>query len=491
MDPIPIKLPAGFWRNGTEYQAMGRWYDGNLVRWVNGVMRPIKGWLAKTTSPMTGVPRAILAWRNNAGNRQIAVGTHSKLYGIGETGTVTDITPTGFTAGNADSTLNTGYGIALYGSGTYGTPRVDSGTVVPPATWQLDTWGEQLVACCTSDGKLYSWDLNTANDGVAITNAPTGCRGLVVTEERMLMAIGAGANPRALAWCDQEAITSWTPGSLTRAGTWNLQTIGSLQCGRRVAGGVLLFTDVDVHLANYVGYPLVYGFDKVGSACGIIGPNAVAVLDGVAIWMGTDAFYEYNAGVVNLPCDVQDYVFSDINVTQKNKVYAFINSTNGEVWWLYPSSGSNEVDRYVAYNWREKHWILGQMARTCGIDRGVYANPMMVSANGYVYDHETGFTYDGTMPYAQSGPFELGTGAVMMDVFGLIPDEKTSNDCAISFKTRRYPNKPEKTTKTYTIANPTSLHFSARQASLRVTGARLADWRWGNPRLIVSPSGER
>jgi len=41
---LPIKIPAGFFRNATQYEAKNRWYDGNLVRFSEGRLRPIGGW---------------------------------------------------------------------------------------------------------------------------------------------------------------------------------------------------------------------------------------------------------------------------------------------------------------------------------------------------------------------------------------------------------------------------------------------------------------
>ena len=487
----PLDIPPGVWRNGTQYQAAGRWYDTNLVRWVNGVLRPVGGWLARTASNLTGTARGIIAWRDNSSNRRIAVGTHSKLYHISDAAVITDITPSGFTAGNADGTVNVGFGSANYGAYAYGVPRPDSGAITPPATWSLDTWGEHLVACCTSDGKLYEWDLNTSNDGVAITNAPTGCRALVVTEERVLMALGASSNPRYIKWSDREDNTDWTASDTNLAGDWNLQTLGLIQCGRRVRGGTLILTTVDAHLATYVNFPGAYGFNQVGSACGVIGPNAAATFDGYCVWMGIDAFYQYDGTVKKSQCDVQDYVFSDINLDQREKVYGFVNSVNHEVWWLYPSGAAQECNRYVAFNYLDGHWTIGSLVRTCGVDRGAFAYPIMVGTDGYLYDHEYGFAYGGAEPYAESGPVQLGVGEQIMHVLKLVPDEKTSGDCEVTFKSRYYPNDTEYTTSTYSLANPTSVRFSGRQASMKVSGAILADWRWGVPRLEVVAGGKR
>ena len=61
---IPLKIPPGVYRNGTEYQSAGRWFDANLVRWFENTLRPIGGWRKRSTSQMTGSCRGIITWRD-------------------------------------------------------------------------------------------------------------------------------------------------------------------------------------------------------------------------------------------------------------------------------------------------------------------------------------------------------------------------------------------------------------------------------------------
>ena len=490
---IPIKLPPGIYRNGTEYQAAGRWYDANLVRWYENTLRPMGGWRKRATGQMSGLCRGFITWRDNSANRFIAAGTHTKLYAMNEAGTLKEITPTGFTAGIADAVSKTGYGYGTYGSLAYGTARPDTGTITPATTWSMDTWGEYLVACSSSDGKLYEWQLGftTPTLAAAITNAPTGNKALLVTQERILFALGAGGNPRKVQWCDQENNTQWTPAGDNLAGDYELATPGSLIAGKRVKGVNLLFTDVDVHTAQYVGAPFVYGFEKAGSGCGLISAQAVAAIDTAAIWMSKAGFWIYDGYVKPLPSDVSDYVFDNLNFNQASKVYAVHNSKFGEIWWYYPSSGSTENDSYVTFNYRENHWNIGLLARTAGADSGVFANPLMVSTDGFVYEHEVGFAYDSASLYAESGPVQLGNGDNIMSVRQVVPDEQTLGEAVVSFKTRNYPTGTQSTFGPYTAANPTSVRFSGRQVNVKVTGNTLADWRIGVMRLEAIPSGKR
>jgi hypothetical protein len=490
---IPIKLPPGIYRNGTEYQSAGRWYDANLVRWYENTLRPMGGWRKRATGQMSGLCRGFITWRDNSANRFIAAGTHTKLYAMNEAGTLKEITPTGFTAGIADAVSKTGYGYGTYGSLAYGTARPDTGTITPATTWSMDTWGEYLVACSNADGKLYEWQLGftTPTLAAAITNAPTGNKALLVTQERILFALGAGGNPRKVQWCDQENNTQWTPAGDNLAGDYELATPGTLIAGKRVKGVNLLFTDVDVHTAQYVGAPFVYGFEKAGSGCGLISAQAVAAIDTAAIWMSKAGFWIYDGYVKPLPSDVSDYVFDNLNFNQASKIYAVHNSKYGEIWWYYPSSGSTENDSYVTFNYRENHWNIGLLARTAGADSGVFANPLMVSTDGFIYEHEVGFAYDSASLYAESGPVQLGNGDNIMSVRQVVPDEQTLGEAVVSFKTRNYPTGTQSTFGPYTAANPTSVRFSGRQVNMRVTGDTLADWRIGVMRLEAIPSGKR
>jgi hypothetical protein len=442
---------------------------------------------------MTGVARGLLTWRDNSGARWISAGTPSKLYAMNESGTLKDITPTTFTTGMTDATLKTGYGYGTYGSSAYGVARPDLGAIVPATTWTQDTWGEYLVTCSSADGQLLEWQLGftTPTLAVAITNAPTSCAAVMTTAERFVFGLGASGNPRLVAWCDQENNTVWTPSATNQAGSFEINSVGSLKCGKRVRGINLLFTDVDVHVATYIGLPYVYSFEKAGSGCGVISSQAVAAIDTAAIWMSKSGFWVYDGYVKPLVSDVGDYIFQNINYNQSSKVYAVHNSKYGEIIWFYPSSASNENDSYVVYNYREGHWAIGSLARTAGTDRGVFTNPLMISSDGYIYEHEVGFTYDGSTPYAESGPYEIGNGDNIMSVRRVIPDEQTLGEVVVSFKTRMYPMATETTYGPYAAAQPTDVRFAARQVKVRYTGDVLDDWRVGVNRFDVVAMGKR
>ena len=491
---IPLTIPPGVYRSGTELQSAGRWYDVNLVRWTEGAMEPVGGWEARAISPLTGKARSLLTWKTNGNVRLMAIGTSSKLYAVTQSDTLVDITPVGFTAGSDDASTGAGYGIGTYSGGYYGTPRPDTGSVTPATTWSLDTWGEYLVGCSTSDGKLYEWqlDYSTPTKAQQITNAPINNIGCLVTAERSLFALGASGDGRKVAWSDLENNTVWTPSSTNLAGSIDLQTSGRIITAKRVRGQNLIITDIDAHVLTYVGQPFVYQAEIAGRACGAASANCVAVLDNAAVWMGQKGFHIYDGYVKPLPCEVYDYVFNNININQISKVYAVNNSQYNEVWWFYPSAASNENDSYVVWDYVENHWTIGTLARTAGTDRSVFRNPIMIGTDGLIYDHEVGVNYSGALPYAESGPVQIGNGDNIMYVNELIPDERNQGGVTATFKTRYYPNDDETSYGPYSLTNPTSVRFNGRQVKMRVTTTSPpTDWRVGTQRLNAIAGGRR
>lgn len=491
MPLIPLKIPKGAYRNGTDLMSQGRWRDVNLVRWHEDALRPIGGWRQRGSVDISGTSRSMIAWEDNSADRYLAVGTHNKLYSINAGNVTTDITPTGLTVGRVDASVNTGYGAGVYGYEEYGVARQDVETLQPATIWSLDNWGEYLLAMSPDDGKLYEWNL-VASTAAQVSNAPTSCTGFMVTEERFVVCFGAGGDPRKVQWSDQEDNTTWTPAATNQAGDLNIQTNGTILRGLRARGQSVILTSEDCHTMTYQGPPFVYGLERVGTSCGLIGAGAAASVDNGVFWMGRRSFFVYAGGrVQEVPCEVGDYVFTDMNNDQRSKISAVVNSAWNEIWWFYPSSGSIECDRYVAYDYVENIWITGNMDRTAGVDRGVFRQPLFIADDGVLYEHEIGYNYDNDTPHAETGPIAIGSGDNLMSVVELIPDEKTQGDVSAKFKTRFYPNGEEREFGPFTMSNPTSVRFQGRQVRMRVEGAEDADWRVGIMRLDARQGGRR
>lgn len=496
MPLIQLKIPAGVRSVGTDLESTGRWLDSNLVRWTNGSLRPVGGWLEKydASTSFTAAPRKMHSWNDNSGVAHIALGSASELIHVDESGQASDITPAGLVSGANNGSVGSAFGGGSYGASYYGTERIGSGVFQEADTWALDNWGEYLVGCLTSDGKLYEWQLNTATPAAQITNAPINNKTCLVTEERFIFALGADGNPRKVQWCDREDNTEWTPEATNEAGDIELQTNGEIMTGVRVRGQALILTNVDAHVANYIGSPYVYGFERVGTACGTASRIGVVATDVGAFWMGTESFFMFNgSSVIRLPCEVQDRVFDSVNRNQLSKVFAVHDTKFGEIWWFYPSSETTEIDSYVAFDYNEQHWTVGSINRTCGVPRGVFEHPYWVSKDGVIYEHERlNLPHGDAVPFAETAPFNLGSGDQLAKAVNLIGDEDFAGQVNVSFKAKFHPNDIEYSYGPYTLnGGITSIRFTGRQIRMRVEATGNDDFRVGVMRMELQSGGKR
>jgi len=170
MPLLPIKIPPGFFRNSTQYQAKNRWYKGNLVRFSEGRMRPIGGWtrLAPTQITKKGAIKSLTI--TTAGTSYVGNGTLSATGGAGSSFAGTYTISSG--AVNAVVITNTGSGYTsaptivltpasgTAGSGAVITPEIHSG--VDPVrglhSWRLSNGARYLAV--GSVQSLRIWDIN-------------------------------------------------------------------------------------------------------------------------------------------------------------------------------------------------------------------------------------------------------------------------------------------------------------------------------------------
>jgi hypothetical protein len=495
MPLIALDLPPGLRRNGTTYEAEGRWVAASLIRFLNGTIRPVGGWVRAAPSDMDGPGRGICAWRpfNNA--RQAAIGTPGKLFSFDDD-QLADITPASFPSGFVDTFYGEGYGFGDYGPGPYGGDGA-SGARTDATSWSLDNFGQYLVACASHDGNIYLWELDPITPAALMSvDAPTA-RSVFVTPERFIVAVGAGGNSRKVAWPDQESTTDWTTSLTNQAGDFEIQTDGLLLCGLRVRGESLLFSTTDVWTMTYIDAETVYGFHQVGQDCGLAGQRAAVAFLGGAAWMSYQSFYVFDGGSVRpIPCEVADDVFGDMDRDQIAKTHGGHNSAFGEITWWYPSLSMNGALRSVTWNYRENHWTVGgQPERTCWEDAGSFVQPLAANSVGRLFRQEDGWTNDGATRagtvYLRSGPAEIGSGDQVMSVVQVLPDESTPGATQLRLATRFTPEGALFSYGPYPLKPYTNVRVTGRAVAVRLDGVLDQDFRIGRFRFDVRTGSKR
>ena len=403
--------------------------------------------------------------------------------------------------GAVDSQVYLGWGAGAWGAEEWGTPRTISSSINHARTWTLETWGEDLIAT-HYNGNVYLWDSSggVSTRATLITQAPTNNKAITISQEsRHVIALGAGGDPLLIQWCDAEDYTDWTPTETNTAGEWRIDQGNQILRAIKVRDQHLVFTDTTVYTMQYVGPPYVFSIKSAGGK-GIMGPNAAIAYLGTGYWMGPSNFYLYDGTVRTIDCPVFNQVFLNVNQQQKHKCWAAVNANYDEVWWLYCSANSTEIDRYVIFNTTEGHWAVGTISRTLLVgDSDVIDYPYAVATDGQMYYHEVGTSAAGAAlsAYVESGDVEIDAGGEhFMHVGKFVPDFKTlDGSVTITLSAKRYPQDTASRTSANTVDSSVSFfnpRLRGRQVSLKIaSNATDASWRMGVPRLDVKPHGRR
>lgn len=422
-----------------------------------------------------------------------------------------------------------GWGVGPWGGGTWGTPRAPgTGIALYSRVWQFDNYGEDVV-CQLVNGTPYYWELSlgTSTRAVVLAGAPgKNTYALLSTPDRHLVCLGTettlgdptSQDPMFVRFSNQEDITSFVESATNTAGGQRLSDGSTIRTAIRSRGQILILTDSSLHGMQYIGPPYTFGFQQLSANCGCIGPHAAIDVNGVAFWMGTDAFYVFDGTVKKLACTVQDYVFKDLNQVQGTKNFVGLNSQFNEVTWWYSSYTSDFIDRSVTYNYLENVWSIGTMPRTAWVNTGTYAKPIgteyletstastistiygLTAGRTLVYNQETGTNANGVALAAniKSGYFDIGDGDDMIYMKRFIPDFKDQvGDLTVNLLLRAFPQATASPSSLdpYTITPTTEkvdTRARGRQISLKIESTAInTTWRFGTMRVDVQPDGLR
>ena len=442
-----------------------------------------------------------------------------------------------------DATDFTGWGSA-----------VEASTVtLEPGLWSLSNFGEVLIATVLN-GKTFTWNsgiaarlttrASTTTSGFATNNNPTATRSTLVSPTtRHLIHFGTETtigtpstqDDMFIRFSADESINEYTVEATNTAGTQRLQD-GTKIMGALVAKeNILVWTDNALYTMKFVGAPFTFGFEQVGTNCGLIGQNAAIEIDGVAYWMGTNGFFSFDGTVNSLPCSLEDDIYDNIDTTKGQQINAGINNLFTEVTWWYPTSGSDFNNRYAVYNYGEDNarlpmgnWYGGtntNSIRTTWIDSLIYPKPYATAYNStatgtfpaivgetglgrsVLFEHEIGtdqINPDGSTTtltsFVQSFSFSLqkDQSEIFLAMRRFLPNFKVltgNNKITIGISDFPAESRTDSALSPFTITSSTNkvdTRARGRYASIKIenTGSGEA-WRFGTFQVDIQPDGRR
>ena len=464
--------------------------------------------------------------------------------------------------GPREQTYGYGWGMDPYGNGNWGEAAAASDVTLEPGLWSLSNFGEVLIATVLN-GKTFTWNsgigarlttrASTTTSNFETTNNPTKTRvTLVSPTTRHLIHLGTETtigdtttqDDMFIRFSDQEAINTYSPSATNTAGTQRLQDGTKIMGALKAKEVILIWTDNALYTMKFIGSPFTFGFEQVGTNCGLIGQNAVVEIDGAAFWLSPKGFFMFDGTVKSLSCTVEDSVFDNFDTTKGQQVNAGLNNLFTEITWYYPSSTSDFNNKYVVFNFGESAgvpggvWYTGTEARTSWMDATIYPNPYatkydstgtgtfpaVVGQTGLgqttYFEHEVGTdqvnpngTTTAVSSFIQSFDFDLEqrsrnqrgqasgpkiAGEVFIALRRFVPDFKTlQGNAKVTIGLKRYPQQSS-TSSTYspfTITSTTTkkdTRARGRFCSFKIENdAASESWRFGTFRVDIQPDGRR
>jgi len=436
-----------------------------------------------------------------------------------------------------------GWGTALWGGSTWGTPRATSQAVLDPGSWSLDNYGELLIATI-KNGQTFSWDPNSGvtTRATILSGAPTkSVMSMVSDRDRHLIVLGTETtigspttqDKMFIRFSDQESLTDYTATSTNTAGSFRIDSGTKIVGAAKAKDYILILTDASAYLMQFVGPPFTFSIRQVGSNCGCVGQHSIVYANGAVFWMSdSGGFFVFDGTVKSLGSLVEDFVFQTndgapgFNFANGSELtFASHNSLYSEIYWFYPTANSSYVDRLVTYNYAEQTWTTSTLARTTYQDAHVFGDPIATEfsaslapttptiqgvSNGAsrVFNQEIGTNEvlaDGTInaipAYIKSGDFDLdaqGDGEYFIKVRRFIPDFKYINGNAkITLELRDYPANVQVGSPLgpFTVSSSTDkvdTRARARLAAVKIENdGKDESWRFGQFRFDIQPDGRR
>jgi hypothetical protein len=411
--------------------------------------------------------------------------------------------------------------------------------------WTNDNFGEDLLIAPRGGG-IYYWDattgisvrallLNTAstNAGFAGQFVPNTTNQIIGSSiQRFAIAFGSNPydpgdpdtifDPLLVRWSDQENPFDWVPSALNQSGEYRLNIGSFIMCAKSTRQEILVWSDAAIYSMQYLGPPYVWGFQLLQDNISIMSPNASVTVNNVTYWMGVDKFFSYTGRVETLPCTLWQYVFEDINIDQAFQVFAGSNERYNEVWWYYCSENSNQIDKYVIYNYLERVWSYGTMSRTAWLDSALRPFPMAAypEGNKILYheanvDDVSGLTPVPIESFIQSSDFDISDGHNFGFVWRILPDITFNGSNAnqpkvvMTIRPRRNSGTPYGASNSPDVQSDQNYigqrnydiqlfdgqvytRLRGRQMAFRITSNDLGvAWQLGTPRIDIRPDGRR
>lgn len=314
--------------------APGVWSDSSNVRFRNGFAETRKGTLAAYTTP-TAVPYWIGTFNTSAARFLVQLGIATAFVDDGSTRT--EITGT------------------------------------PPTGDRDDRWSgfdfNGIFVCNNGKDDPMFWNGNTATNLATLTGWTAGTLAEAMCPYReyivaLAPTIGGTKYPYRVMWgnaAEPGALpTTYTAAATNDAGDKDIVGIGHLIDGKALGDALIVYGQEGRYAIRWIGGEAVFSFQRLPGKDGLLNRGCVVdtPVGHVFLTNGDVRLHQGGESISIAEGSVREWLSATMDATNAGRSFVCLNPQETEVWVVFPSTGQENCDTILAWNWQDKTWAI-------------------------------------------------------------------------------------------------------------------------------------
>lgn len=272
---------------------------------------------------------------------------------------------------SAQDSSNTTHNFAGDESKLYALTGVDFGdvskvggySVSSNERWSATQFGHRVIFTNISDAPQY-FDMDSSSLFADLGGSPPQAR-YVGTVRDFVVLLNTTTSPQQLAWSAFNNSDGWTAGT-SQSDTQTLQGGGNIN---GFIGGEVgyIFQERAITRMTYVGPPLIFQFDLLEDARGLVAPGSLTRVGASMFFYSQDGFYVKNGDAPSTSIGnqkVDEWFAEHCQANTYQQITSAIDPAAKTVAWSFVSTDaatSVNPDTILFYNWQSQQWSYAKV----------------------------------------------------------------------------------------------------------------------------------
>ncbi len=241
--------------------------------------------------------------------------------------------------------------------------KVGGYTLGDDEQWEFTQFGERTIAVQIGTDPQY-FDIGSSSTFDDLPGSPPLARHCAVVRDFVVLG-NTDTSPNEVVWSGFNNSGQWTAGT-NQSDAETLEDGGPIH---RIIGGEVgvIFQQRAITRMSYVGPPLIFQFDQVEQARGLLTPGAIATVGNVSFFRSKDGFYSFDPVNGSVPIGhqkVDRWFEQHLQSDTLSLISAAVDPARKLVAFSFVSTDATDVskpDTILFYHWASKEWAYAKI----------------------------------------------------------------------------------------------------------------------------------